>query len=611
MLSSIMKSFDNAQFDELYMKLIDKHLRKNENVSFFFLSNQQKDAINPSKSAENIKYLVKNLSLYNKLNYPLTYLDDQLPDNESNSYLLLDKVSHALRLLEIFGSSSFPVKELQMMSVQPNFLYNLKIYYNRKHLVPRSAKVNILAFNKFFLDITKKNLLQRSYQCFYALVRGADNQLLQDLDLLNSKPEAYKLLDKNESIHWEIKEDLTNFSYLNDVFKSFMFTKEDVDYVYRTLALILHIGNLEFEKSSSNEVSKVKNMKSVEKVLNIKDEKVSETLEKCFVTKIKVNIQQKQIPSAMKVDEAISNLNRIVQDLYEKLFIFVTMKINKLLFNELVVSKQSIADKAFKEVSIIDVSNNSNFFSSSNVFNLLHFYVTEKSFQLIEETKIDAMLTIYERSKYKYNRVVYQYANSFDNILRWFEHPKTGFITIVNEYCQDRKQKESEVLTKLESNKTVLITKDKNNCNVTFKHVEGDYNFSLNGVLEGNIIDVNYNLINILEIMINNIRTASEDVLKVYLQENGLNTFFNIGISNFSTFLDENAGYSNVFVCYIPQENFESNLEDLMKSPKSLVTLNQIRKMRVESYVENVLNKFCRVSSYKDFYIKYETLNNN
>ena len=127
MLSSIMKSFDNAQFDELYMKLIDKHLRKNENVSFFFLSNQQKDAINPSKSAENIKYLVKNLSLYNKLNYPLTYLDDQLPDNESNSYLLLDKVSHALRLLEIFGSSSFPVKELQMMSVQPNFLYNLNI----------------------------------------------------------------------------------------------------------------------------------------------------------------------------------------------------------------------------------------------------------------------------------------------------------------------------------------------------------------------------------------------------------------------------------------------------------------------------------------------------
>ena len=609
MVSSIMKSYDLINYDELYIKLIDKQLRKRDNVSFFFLSNEMKDGLEPSRNCENIKYLIKTMSVYNKLNFPLTYLDDK--NDETNGFLLLDKVYQALQLLELFGSSSCSIKEKQMMSVQPNFLYNLKIYYNRKHLVPRCAKIKILAFNKYFLDLLNKNLNLRSYQVFYALLRGGETAILEELDLkTKNKPEDYKILNKTESIPWEIKEDLNNYRTLSNVFKTFHFSKEDVSYVFRTLALILHISNLEFEKNSNNEVTRVKNIKSVEKVLNIQvNDKVSEKLEQSFLFKIKVNLQQKQIASAMKMEEALLNLNRIIQDLYEKLFTFVTMKVNKLLFNELVVSKQSIIDQTFKEISIIDVSNNSNFFSSSNVFNLLHFYVSEKSFQLIEENMVDSMINIYERANFKNSRVNYHYSACFENILSFFEHPINGLINLVNEFCKDSgKLKESDVLSKLESNKSVIITNNKNNYNVMFKHVDGDYNFSLNGVLEGNIVDINYNLINIIDIMINNLNIASEDLLKVYLQENKLNTFFNIGINNFSTFLDENAGYKDIFICSISQENFESSLDKLMQSTKSLIPLNLIRKMRIESYIENVLNKYSRVLDYKDFYIKYEAL---
>jgi hypothetical protein len=151
-----MKSYDLINYDELYIKLIDKQLRKRDNVSFFFLSNEMKDGLEPSRNCENIKYLIKTMSVYNKLNFPLTYLDDK--NDETNGFLLLDKVYQALQLLELFGSSSCSIKEKQMMSVQPNFLYNLKIYYNRKHLVPRCAKIKILTFNKYFLDLLNKNL---------------------------------------------------------------------------------------------------------------------------------------------------------------------------------------------------------------------------------------------------------------------------------------------------------------------------------------------------------------------------------------------------------------------------------------------------------------------
>lgn len=319
-----MKNYQNAYFEEIYMKIIDKNLRKSENTSFIFLSNSQKEVNNPSKNFENLKYFIKNLSLYNKLNYPSSYLDDQKNLNNlnvSNSYLFIDKISSALQLLEIFGCSSIPNKEQQLMMIHPNFLYYLNIYYNKKNLVPRSAKLNILSFNKFILDIGKKNQSLRSFQSFYALLRGGSKQLLEELDLTNNtKLDFYKLLNKNENLQWELTEDVNNYKALNQVFIVFNFSVEEIDYVHRILALVLHIGNLEFDKNSINEVVKVKSLSSVLKVLNVdlKNEKIIETIEKSFLNKIKINTQQKQTFNTMKLEEAYSNLNRIIQDLYEK-----------------------------------------------------------------------------------------------------------------------------------------------------------------------------------------------------------------------------------------------------------------------------------------------------
>jgi hypothetical protein len=146
---------------------------------------------------------------------------------------------------------------------------------------------------------------------------------------------------------------------------------------------------------------------------------------------------------------------------------------------------------------------------------------------------------------------------------------------------------------------------------LNFKHIDGDYTFSLSEVIDSNLVDINYNLINILDIMVNIIKSPTEEVLKVFLQEKGQNTFINEGTNNFNKFLEENSISKKLFVYYIPQSNFEMNLDELMRKPKSLVALNQIRKIRIESYVENILNKFNKFMSYKDFCVRYQTLYEN
>lgn len=604
-----MKSYDVAKFDEIYMKIIDKNMKQYDNTMFFFLSNQMKNKESPSKNSENISYFLKNLSIYNKVFYPTNFFDNPLDQN--NSFYLIDKVSQAVQLLNIFGSSSISIKDDQTMLVLPNFLYNIKIYYNRKYLVPRSAKIGLLAFNKFFMEMSvKKPLNQRNFNSFYALLRGADQELLASLDLSN-KVDSYKLLNKTETSNWEIKEDLNNYNILNQIFKAFNFTNDDVTHVYRTLAFILHISNIEFDKNSNNEVTGVKSIKTLHKVLNLKEEKLMESLEKSFLYRISVNLQQMQTSTRFKQEDAYNNLNIIIRDLYEKLFMFIIEKINKTLFNESIISKQALDEKLFKEVSIIDISNNSNCFSRSNAFDLLHFYISEKSYDLIQKVKIDYMLNVYRNAKLNFSKFTYNYDQTFENILSFFDNSRNGFLRQLHEHSMQRKVKDSELLNKLETNKTVTITHNNHIVNLNFKHIDGDYTFSLSEVIDTNLVDINYNLINILDIMVNIIKSPTEEVLKVFLQEKGQNTFINEGTNNFNKFLEENSISKKLFVYYIPQSNFEMNLDELMRKPKSLVALNQIRKIRIESYVENILNKFNKFMSYKDFCVRYQTLYEN
>ena len=287
------------------------------------------------------------------------------------------------------------------------------------------------------------------------------------------------------------------------------------------------------------------------------------------------------------------------------------LKINKGLFNEIIVSEKALSKDRFKVVALTDISNNSNFFSNSNIFNLFHFYISEKSFQLVGKYKINKMLDFYKIANVKNEKIIYKYDEIFENILNFFENPKNGLIKLVNEYSLDKKLKENDFFGKLLNNNTTNITNKEKICNLVIRQIDGDYNFNLNGILESNFFEANYNLINLLEVMKNNFKIISENFLKIFLQEDIQNTFFNISLSNFSTFQDQNANSNNIFFYSIPQINFENNLDEFMKKPKSIVALNLIRKFRIESFIENILNKFSKKSTYKDFYNKYEILYDN
>ena len=117
LMSSIFKSYEKANFDEIFIKLIDVHLKKPENSNFYFLSNQQSNS--PSKHHENVKYFLKNLSLYHKAFYPVTYFDSEPTTKAQLNNSLLDRLLSAVQILEVFTCSSQADNSTTTMQTNP------------------------------------------------------------------------------------------------------------------------------------------------------------------------------------------------------------------------------------------------------------------------------------------------------------------------------------------------------------------------------------------------------------------------------------------------------------------------------------------------------------
>src|SRR5699024_580929 len=116
----------------------------------------------------------------------------------------------------------------------------------------RSGQISGASIDWYLLEksrVVKPNLQERNYHIFYQLLKGADSKLRQNLLLSNLGIEDFAYTrDGNDTIAGVSDE--SEWASLLEAFHIMNFSAEDQMCILRTVAAVLHLGNISIMKES-------------------------------------------------------------------------------------------------------------------------------------------------------------------------------------------------------------------------------------------------------------------------------------------------------------------------------------------------------------------------
>ncbi|ETO02461.1 hypothetical protein RFI_34970, partial [Reticulomyxa filosa] len=187
---------------------------------------------------------------------------------------------------------------------------------------------------------------ERNYHIFYMLTKGCDRNLRQSLEL--GQPEQYYYCNSGNCTTVPGINDKGDFDDVREAFKTLEFNEKDVESIYRIVAGILHIGNVEFERVQSNyadDTSKVKNRSPLATAAKLWQVDAGE-LEKGVTHKALVMPGNKSVEKGLNPEFARDQRDSLCKFVYAKIFDWLVVQINK---------SMEPKKKVHKSIGILDI----------------------------------------------------------------------------------------------------------------------------------------------------------------------------------------------------------------------------------------------------------------
>jgi len=217
-------------------------------------------------------------------------------EDKSLSISLEEQIQKCNPILEAFGNAK--TKNNDNSSRFGKYI-NIKIDPENK--VIEGAEISTFLLEKTRLIQPGEN--ERNFHIFYYLLKGAEDQLIELLNLTRD-PKDFNYLKFTKCFVIDKVDDNKQFLELIEAFVFNGFSNQELLYIFRILAAILHFGNVEFEE-------------------NIKDEKTNnDGFNPDALIRVKDNIDKEVLCN-------ISSLLDIDEGLLEQTLIFKTLKIQK------------------------------------------------------------------------------------------------------------------------------------------------------------------------------------------------------------------------------------------------------------------------------------------
>lgn len=320
---------------------------------------------------------------------------------------------------------------------------------------------------------------ERNYHIFYRMLSGMSRDERELLNLTDASDYCY--LTQGNCISCEGMDDSEEFAIIKGAMKVLMFSQDDSWNIFKLLAAILHIGNLEFEATirstvdacdiTDHELGKV-----VAGLLEVSYENLIEAF-----TSRSTFARGEMIFSPVSAVKAVDIRDAFVKGIYGRIFVWIVNKINAAIFTD------KLDRSAFRSsIGVLDIFGFENF--NSNSFEQLCINYANENLQQFFVQHIFKL----EQEEYNKEDIKWQHISFVDNqnVLDLLAQKPMNIIALVDEESRFPKGSDATMLQKINTHhkRSKLFLPPVNSTSSLFgiRHFAGTVYYSSKGFLDKN-----------------------------------------------------------------------------------------------------------------------------
>uniref|UniRef100_A0A8D8KGC0 Myosin-IA n=3 Tax=Culex pipiens TaxID=7175 RepID=A0A8D8KGC0_CULPI len=260
---------------------------------------------------------------------------------------------------------------------------------------------------------------ERNFHCFYQLLRGATDGELKQYHL-SRDPVHYHYTNQGSM---EVLAEKADYRATTAGLKALGFTGDELSMVWRTVAAVLHLGNIEFRTQDEQiQISNRKQLTTVAHLLKVTEDEMRRSL-----TERVIAARGEIMTKTHDTTQAEFGRDALAKAIYDRLFTWIIQRINK----AIVVPGGNTQKRYNRVIGVLDIY-------GFEIFDLNSFeqfcinYCNEKLQQLFIELVLKQEQEEYRREGIEWTNVEY-----FNNqiICELVEQPHKGVISIMDEAC--------------------------------------------------------------------------------------------------------------------------------------------------------------------------------
>lgn len=444
--------------------------------------------------------------------------------------------------------------------------------------------------------ILSQNSAERNYHIFYQLLSGLsmDDDLRSILQIESIRCDDYKILAGSNHNVSDV-DDGQGFSELLRAFEIVGFNESEVQNIFKICSIILHLGNIEFKSSKSEQASFANSTSTVCKLLGV-DVSNFETA----VLKPKYRAGREWVTKAQNSIQAKSTLDSLARTLYESLFSHIVKLINRNLDCDNNVSTNYIG--------LLDIAG-FEIFENNSFEQLCINYTNEKLQQFFNH-----YMFVLEQSEYLKENIEWDYVDYAVNLqlninlLEQREKP-AGILPLLDEEAILPKSSDESFFSKMISSwekNSSQFKRSKKPMSFILKHYAGEVEYNVDGWLSKNKDSIN-------EFLLSSLSNSSNSLVSTFFTENNANTNKNSFRTTSSrhreqqiSLLKQLSSTEPHFVrCIIP-----NTMKKSLKFDRALI-LEQLRYNGVLEGIRIAREGYPNRLEFHDFYRKYRLMLNH
>uniref|UniRef100_A0A2M4A4C6 Putative myosin class i heavy chain n=1 Tax=Anopheles triannulatus TaxID=58253 RepID=A0A2M4A4C6_9DIPT len=260
---------------------------------------------------------------------------------------------------------------------------------------------------------------ERNFHCFYQLLRGGTNNELQQYGL-SREPGSYHYTNQGST---ETLSEKADYRATTAGLQALGFSGEEISMVWRTVAAILHLGNIEFRmRDDKLEVVNEQALASAARLLQVTVEEMRTSL-----TERVIAARGEIMSKSHDTVQAEHGRDALAKAIYDRMFTWIIQRINK----AILVPGSNTQKRYNRVIGVLDIYG-FEIFDRNSFEQFCINYCNEKLQQLFIELVLKQEQEEYNREGIEWTNIEY-----FNNqiICALVEQSDKGVIAIMNEAC--------------------------------------------------------------------------------------------------------------------------------------------------------------------------------